>query len=90
MRVGAFALAIAATIDARALADAAWATYRVFPRPAAYEATESLTAQLGLTSKHVGTARRQQGLLHLVRQHCEGGGCGGCPLGERRGTPPIV
>jgi hypothetical protein len=76
-----FALAIAATIDDRALADAAWATYRTFPRPAAYEATEALAADLGLSSKHVSTARRQQGLLHLVRQHCEGGGCGGCPLG---------
>ena len=79
-----FALAIAATIDDRALADAAWATYRAFPRPAAYEATESLASALGLTSKQVSSARRQQGLLHLVRQHCEGGGCGGCPLWDGR------
>jgi hypothetical protein len=81
-----FALAIAATIDDRTLADAAWSTYRAFPRPAAYEATESLAAQLGLTSKHVSTARRQQGLLHLVRQYCEGGGCGGCPLLRNEGV----
>src|SRR5439155_12329330 len=60
-----FALAMAATSDDRALADATWATYRGFPRPSAYQATESLAGALGLTSKSVGTARRQQGLLHL-------------------------
>jgi hypothetical protein len=80
-----FALAVAATSDDRALADATWATYRGFPRPSSYQATESLATALGLTSKTVGTARRQQGLLHLVRQHCEGAGCGGCPLGESSG-----
>jgi len=77
-----FALAIAATTDNRALADSTWATYRHFPRPSAYQATESLATALGLTSKTVGSARRQQGLLHLVRQHCEGAGCGGCPMLE--------
>jgi hypothetical protein len=74
------ALAQAAQTDDRALADAAWAVYRSFPRPSPYQATQRLAADLGLSDRLVTTARRQQGLLHLVRNHCEGAGCLECPL----------
>jgi hypothetical protein len=74
------ALATAATNRDRALADAAWAAYRAFPRPAAYEATKRLAADLDLSGRPLSTARRQQGLLHLVRNHCERVACSTCPL----------
>jgi len=74
------ALALAAQTDDRALADAAWAVYRGFPRPSAYQATQRLAADLGLSDRLITTARRQQGLLHLVRNHCESAACLECPL----------
>ncbi len=78
------ALALAASTSERALADAAWAVYRTFPRPSAYLATEKLAADLGLPDRLVSTARRQQGLLHLLRNHCEQAGCVGCPVNVKR------
>jgi hypothetical protein len=77
------ALATAATSDDRTLADAAWTAYRAFPRPTPYEATKRLAADLGLPSRALTTARRQQGLLHLARNHCERVACSTCPLNVR-------
>lgn len=75
-----FALARAAQGDAPNLANAAWSAYRVFPRATAYEATRKLAADLNLPPRQSASARRQQGLLHLVRNHCEQTGCLDCPL----------
>ncbi|HEX5415688.1 MAG TPA: DUF2851 family protein, partial [Chloroflexota bacterium] len=75
-----FALARAAQRDEPGLARAAWAAYRDFPRATAYEATRQLAADLGIPPRHAATARRQQGLLHLVRNHCDQAGCLECPL----------
>src|SRR5262249_38889259 len=74
------ALAVAVQTDDRALADAAWSTYRAFPRPSAYQATQRLSDDLGIPYKLISTARRQQGLLHLLRTHCERASCATCPL----------
>lgn len=74
------ALAVAAQTGDRRLADAAWDSYRSFPRPAAYGVTRTLAAELGLATRDVGTARRQQGLLYLTRNHCERAACEQCPL----------
>jgi hypothetical protein len=73
-------LAIAATTGDQLLAEVIWATYRSFPRPAAYEVTQRLALDLGLANRALTTARRQQGLLHLVRNHCERAACSTCPL----------
>ncbi len=77
------ALAVAAWSGERSLADAAWSIYRAFPRPSAYAATRKLSVELGLADRQVATARRQQGLLYLLRHHCEEAGCARCPLGQR-------
>jgi hypothetical protein len=76
-------LAIAAATGDQLLAETVWNAYRLFPRPAAYEATQRLALDLGLTSRALSTARRQQGLLHLVRNHCERAACSTCPLHAR-------
>lgn len=74
------ALAVAAETSERALADAAWSVYRAFPRPSSYQATEKLAAEIGAADLLLRTARRQQGLLYLLRNHCERAACVTCPL----------
>lgn len=74
------ALARAATLDDPALTEAAWSAFRTFPRSSAYESTRALAADLGIPEKHLSTARRQQGLLYLLRNHCERAGCKACPM----------
>jgi len=75
-----FALACAAQRDNPNLANLAWTTYRALPRHSAYEVTRKLADDLGLATRQFASARRQQGLLHLVRNHCEHTGCRDCPL----------
>lgn len=81
------ALAVAAHADERSLADTAWQVYRSYPRPAAYGITRALSAELGLVGKQTNTARRQQGLLYLSRNHCERAACEQCPLAD--GGPAV-
>lgn len=51
---------------------------RRLPRPARYGAVRHLHEALG---KEVRVnARRQQGMLYLLKQYCTQGGCGRCPL----------
>jgi hypothetical protein len=56
----------------------ALALYRALPRPASYGAVhhldEALSGALPLD------ARRQQGMLFLLRGYCQRGRCGSCPL----------
>jgi len=65
---------IAATGD-DALAEAA---YRALPLPAPYGAVKHIRAALG--GKVPLNARRQQGMLYLLKQYCTQGGCGKCAL----------
>lgn len=76
------ALAVASSNGDRELADAAWAVFRSFPRPSSYQSTERLAAEIGAADDLVSTARRQQGLLFLLRNHCERAGCVTCPLAK--------
>jgi hypothetical protein len=78
------ALATAAATGDHDLADAAWTVFRTFPRPSPYQATQKLSTELGIGNRDLTTARRQQGLLHLVRNHCERIACESCPLNQTR------
>jgi len=80
-----FAFAWAETRGDAALAEAAVATFRRWPRTSSYGLLRSLSSALG--SRATGGARRQQGMLHLFRRYCRQGGCaevrgekGRCPL----------
>jgi hypothetical protein len=61
-----------------ALARKAEAVYERLPRPAAYGAVRHLDRAVGQGVRV--DARRQQGMLRLLRQQCTQGGCGRCPL----------
>lgn len=59
------------------LRSAAESAYGRLPLPARYGAVRHLHS--ALAGVRVG-ARRQQGMLYLLRQYCSRGGCGRCPL----------
>ena len=84
------ALAVASENGDRQLADNAWTTYRSFPRPSSYQSTEKLATEIGMADRLVRTARRQQGLLFLLRNHCERAACLSCPLAVRTETSPAT
>ncbi len=67
---------LAARGDER-LSRRAEAVYGRLPLPARYGAVRHLHHALESTPV---SARRQQGMLYLLRQHCSQGGCGKCPL----------
>ena len=80
-----FAFAWAETRGDAALAEAAVATFRRWPRASSYGLLRSLSAALG--PRVTAGARRQQGMLHLFHRYCRQGGCaevrgdrGRCPL----------
>jgi len=77
-----FALAWAETRGDAALAEAAAAVYRRFPRTSSYGLLRSLSAALG--GRVTAGARRQQGMLHLFRRYCRQGGCVGGAVGQGR------
>jgi hypothetical protein len=52
--------------------------FRALPRPAAYGAVRHLDEALDKAVKM--NARRQQGMLFLLRSYCSQGRCGTCPL----------
>ncbi|GAG53040.1 unnamed protein product, partial [marine sediment metagenome] len=56
----------------------ALALYRELPRPAAYGAVHHLDEAVGGAVRV--DARRQQGMLFLLRGYCSQGRCGNCPL----------
>jgi len=60
------------------LAQKAEVLYGRLPRPAAYGLVRHLDRALGRAVRV--NARRQQGMVYLLRQHCARGGCGRCPL----------
>jgi len=76
-----FALAWGEARGDAALADAAVAVYRRYPRTSSYGLLRLLSAALG--RRVTAGARRQQGMLYLFRRYCRQGGCAGgagCPL----------
>jgi hypothetical protein len=54
------------------------AAYGALPLPARYGAVKHIHAALG--GEVPLNARRQQGMLYLLKQYCTQGGCGKCPL----------
>lgn len=62
----------------RGLEKEAEAAYRRLPLPARYGAVRHLHSALG-DAVALG-ARRQQGMLYLLREYCSRGGCGRCVL----------
>jgi hypothetical protein len=54
------------------------AIYRRLPLPARYGAVRHLHSALGKAVR--SDARRQQGMLYLLREYCTQGGCGRCVL----------
>ncbi len=52
--------------------------FRALPRPAAYGAIRHLDEAVGGAVRV--DARRQQGMLFLLRSYCSQGRCGSCPL----------
>ena len=71
-------LPYAAACGDAALAGLAEALYGRLPRPAAYGVVRHLDRAVGGAIRV--DARRQQGMLYLLRRYCTQGGCGRCPL----------
>ncbi|MFH1646242.1 MAG: DUF2851 family protein [Chloroflexota bacterium] len=55
--------------------------YRDYPALAENTLERHMGRQLGLGRRPVGSARRQQGLIHIYRTFCSQGRCNDCPLG---------
>ncbi len=60
------------------------ALYHRYPRLAVNTVERHMRGQLGLSSRLVSSARRQQGLVHIYKTLCSQGRCNCCPLGESR------
>ncbi|MBA7644619.1 hypothetical protein ES703_52363 [subsurface metagenome] len=54
--------------------------YCSYPRLAVNAVERHMRNQLGLGSRLVNSARRQQGLIHIYKTLCTQGRCGSCPL----------
>ena len=61
--------------------------YRALPRPATYGAVRHLDEALGRGIRV--DARRQQGMLFLLRHYCSQGRCGNCPLSRQQTRNPV-
>lgn len=64
-----------------ALVEKALALYCAYPRRGENGVVRQMRQMLGLEASMVGSARREQGLIHLYRTRCLQGLCPGCPLG---------
>jgi hypothetical protein len=56
--------------------------YRGYPRLVVNTVERHMKNQLGLDSRVVNSARRQQGLIHIYNSLCTQGRCDSCPLGR--------
>jgi hypothetical protein len=63
-----------------ALAAKAQALYMTCPRLAENTLERHMRRQMGIDSRLVDSARRQQGLIHIFKTRCSRGGCGECEL----------
>jgi hypothetical protein len=66
-----------------ALAARARELYLAYPRLAENTLERHMRRQTGIDRRLVGSARRQQGLLHIFKTLCAQGRCGECELGHR-------
>jgi hypothetical protein len=56
--------------------------YRRYPRLAVNNIERHMNNQLGISSRLVNSARRQQGLIHIYNSLCTQGRCHCCPLSQ--------
>ena len=56
--------------------------YHCYPRLAVNSIERHMTEQLGLNSRLVNSAQRQQGLIHIYDRLCIQGRCNDCPLSQ--------
>ena len=56
--------------------------YRYYPKLAVNSVERHMTKQLGLNSRLVNSAQRQQGLIHIYNTLCTQGMCNHCPLSQ--------
>ncbi len=56
--------------------------YRHYPRLATNSVERHMRGQLGLSSRVVNSAQRQQGLIHIYNTLCTQGRCNSCPLSQ--------
>jgi hypothetical protein len=71
-------LPLAAALDGGRLTNAAEAAYSSLALPARYGSVRHLHSAVGADC--AVDARRQQGMLYLLKVYCARGGCGRCPL----------
>ncbi len=64
------------------LQEKALALYRHYPVRVLNSIEKHMVRQLGLSRKLVGSAPRQQGLLHIYKELCIQGKCGDCALSQ--------
>lgn len=56
--------------------------FRGLPAPAPNAVARHMGSQLGIVRRRGGSARREQGLLHIYRNCCRAGRCEDCPLNQ--------
>jgi hypothetical protein len=64
------------------LSEKSFALYHDYPRSGGNCVERHMTAQLGLNSQLVNSARRQQGLIHIYNTLCIRGRCDVCQLSQ--------
>ena len=77
-----FTFAWGQTISQPELAEKAQALYQRYSRLAGNSVERHMKDQLGLSSKLVNSAQRQQGLIQIYRTLCTQGRCNDCPLSQ--------
>ena len=77
-----FALAWGRANSLPALERKALNLYHRYPRLVVNTVERHMKNQLGLDSRVVNSARRQQGLIHIYNSLCTQGRCDSCPLGK--------
>ena len=77
-----FTLAWAKLDSQPRLAEKALDLYRHYPKLAANTLERHMKRQLGLNNDMVGSAQRQQGLIHIYHTLCTRGRCHFCPLSQ--------
>lgn len=80
-----FAYAYGQALGDEKLSQAALGAYALLPSPGSNQITRHMGRQIlgAYHARLAGSARRQQGLLHLFRAYCTQGRCGTCPLASQ-------
>ena len=82
-----FAFAWGGLTSHREIGHKALKLYRNYPKLAENAVVRHMRAQFGLDGSLLGSARRQQGLLHIYKTLCTQGHCVSCPFRQSRPHP---